>query len=160
LDRLWTPWRSQYVASGGSNTDDCVFCELQRDPAKDEQNFVLHRAAKTYVVLNLYPYATGHLLVVPYAHLPDLDAIEKATSDEMMDLSKRCQTILRKVYRPDGFNLGINLGTVAGAGVVNHLHIHVLPRWAGDTNFMTTVGDTRVMPEDLRTTFQKLRTQF
>jgi ATP adenylyltransferase len=111
-------------------------------------------------VLNLYPYATGHLLVVPYAHLPDLDAIEKATSDEMMDLSKRCQTILRKVYRPDGFNLGINLGTVAGAGVVNHLHIHVLPRWAGDTNFMTTVGDTRVMPEDLRTTFQKLRTQF
>jgi ATP adenylyltransferase len=137
-----------------------VFCELPRDPGKDEQNLVLHRADRTYVVLNLYPYATGHLLVVPYAHVPDLDATEKATSDEMMDLSKRCQTVLREVYRPDGFNLGINLGTVAGAGVVNHVHIHILPRWAGDTNFMTTVGDTRVMPEDLKTTFQKLRSKF
>jgi ATP adenylyltransferase len=160
LDRLWSPWRSQYVASGGSNPSECVFCELQREPARDEQNFVLHRAAGSYVVLNLYPYATGHLLVVPYAHLPQLDDTEKETSDELMDLCKRCQTALREVYRPDGFNLGMNLGTAAGAGVVNHIHIHILPRWAGDTNFMTSVGETRVMPEELQTTYQKLRNKF
>jgi len=140
--------------------DECVFCLVQKDPVKDEENYVLHRAATSYVILNLYPYATGHLLVVPYAHVADLDATDKETSDEMMDLSKRCLATLRDVYRPDGFNLGMNMGTAAGAGVVNHVHIHVLPRWTGDTNFMTTVGDSRVLPEALRTTYQKLQTKF
>jgi len=140
--------------------DECVFCLVQKDPVKDEENYVLHRAATSYVILNLYPYATGHLLVVPYAHVADLDATDKETSDEMMDLSKRCLATLRDVYRPDGFNLGMNMGTAAGAGVVNHVHIHVLPRWTGDTNFMTTVGDSRVLPEALRTTYQKLHTKF
>ena len=160
LDRLWSPWRSQYIAGGGSNTSGCVFCELQSDPSKDEQNFVLYRGVTNYLVLNLYPYVSGHLLVVPYTHVGELDGADKATTDEMMDLSKRCQTALRDIYRPDGFNLGMNLGSAAGAGIVEHIHMHILPRWNGDTNFMTSVADSRVLPEDLATTYEKLRGRF
>lgn len=134
----------------------CVLCQLQADTAKDEENFVVYRGAKCFVVLNRYPYVSGHLLVVPNEHVGELDAADKETTDEMMDVSKRCQTALREVYRPDGFNLGMNLGSAAGAGIVDHIHIHVLPRWNGDTNFMTTVSDSRVLPEDLKTTYRKL----
>lgn len=157
LHRLWSPWRSEYIVSARSKMPRCIFCELQQDPAKDEENFVLHRGSTSYVVLNLYPYVSGHLLVAPYAHTGDLDSTVKEITDELMDLSKRCQTALRDVYKPDGFNLGMNLGSAAGAGVVDHIHIHILPRWNGDTNFMTTVSDSRVLPEDLSSTYQKLR---
>jgi ATP adenylyltransferase len=163
LDRLWSPWRYQYVASGGSEDSrisGCVFCNLRDHPEHDETNFVLHRDNYNFVVLNLYPYISGHLLVVPYEHVGDLDAAAKQTTDEMMDLTKRCQTALREAYQPAGFNLGMNLGQAAGAGIVDHIHIHVLPRWTGDTNFMSTVGETRVIPEDLTTTYQKLRGKF
>ena len=135
----------------------CVLCQLRDEPEKDDQNFVLYRGANTFVVLNLFPYVSGHLLIVPYQHVGELDAADKGSTDEMMDLSKRCQTALRTIYRPDGFNLGMNLGSAAGAGIANHIHMHVLPRWNGDTNFMTTVSDSRVLPEDLETTYQKLR---
>lgn len=138
----------------------CIFCDLQTDPAKDAQNFVLYRGSHNYIVLNLYPYISGHLLLVPYSHVPDLDAANKETTDEMMDLAKRCETALREVYRPDGFNLGMNLGTAAGAGIVDHIHMHILPRWKGDTNFMTAVSESRVLPEDLSTTYEKLRGRF
>jgi ATP adenylyltransferase len=163
LDRLWSPWRYQYVASGGaeeSETGGCVFCNLRDHPDHDQTNFVLHRANYNFVVLNLYPYISGHLLVVPYEHVGELDAATKQTTDELMDLTKRCQTALRETYHPAGFNLGMNLGQAAGAGIVDHIHIHLLPRWAGDTNFMSTVGETRVIPEDLATTYQKLREKF
>jgi ATP adenylyltransferase len=163
LDRLWSPWRYQYIAAGGaadSESEGCVFCRLRDDTGNDEKNFVLHRAAQNFIVLNIYPYISGHLLVVPYEHVGDLDAANKATTDELMDLTKRCQTALREVYRPTGFNVGMNLGRSAGAGVADHIHIHVLPRWNGDTNFMTTVGETRVIPEDLTSTYQKLRGKF
>lgn len=160
LDRLWSPWRSQYISGEGSSMSGCVFCELQSDPSKDEQNFVLYRGATSYIVLNLYPYVSGHLLIVPYAHVGELDGADKETTDEMMDLSKRCQTALRDIYRPDGFNLGMNLGSAAGAGIVAHIHMHILPRWNGDTNFMTSVADSRVLPEDLATTYEKLRGRF
>ena len=134
----------------------CVLCQLRADSANDEKNFVVYRGTSCFVVLNRYPYVSGHLLVVPNEHVAELDAADKETTDEMMDVSKRCQTALREVYRPDGFNLGMNLGSAAGAGIVDHIHIHVLPRWNGDTNFMTTVSDSRVLPEDLKTTYQKL----
>jgi ATP adenylyltransferase len=162
LERLWSPWRSQYVASGGGGSAQgrCLFCEIPSDPAKDEENLVVHRAALNYVLLNLFPYVSGHLLIVPYDHIPTLDSASKPITDELMDLTKRSQTILREVYQPDGFNVGMNLGAAAGAGVADHIHMHVLPRWNGDTNFMTTVSETRVLPEDLKATYQKLRGRF
>ena len=163
MDRLWSPWRYEYTASGGvagSESSGCVFCSIRDDPGRDEANFVIHRAAHNFVVLNIYPYISGHLLIVPYEHVPDLDAASKQTTDESMDLIKRCQTALRVTYQPEGFNMGMNLGKAAGAGIMDHIHIHILPRWLGDTNFVTTIGNTRVLPEDLPTTYQKLRSRF
>ena len=163
MERLWSPWRYEYIASSGSEDSEpkaCVFCEIQKDPGRDETNFVIHRAAHNFIVLNIYPYISGHLLIVPYDHVGELDAASKETTDELMDLTKRCQTALRDVYSPGGFNIGMNLGRSGGAGIVDHIHIHVMPRWAGDTNFMSTVGDARVIPEDLTTTYRKLRGKF
>ena len=164
MDRLWTPWRYDYIKSGSSSeesqTTSCVFCELQEDAHDDESKFILHRAAHNFVVLNIYPYISGHLLIVPYAHLPELDVAPKATTDELMDLTKHCQTLLREAYTPHGFNIGMNLGRSAGAGVAEHIHMHIMPRWTGDINFMTTIGETRVIPEDLKTTYRKLRGRF
>jgi ATP adenylyltransferase len=160
LDTLWSPWRYEYIAASGaadSESSRCVFCSLRDDPNKDEANFVIHRADHGFVVLNIYPYISGHLLVVPYEHVGNLDAASKQTTDELMDLTKRCQTALREVYKPQGFNVGMNLGRSAGAGIVDHIHIHILPRWVGDTNFMSTVSNTRVIPEDLTITYRKLR---
>ena len=138
----------------------CIFCLAQQDPDKDKGNYVLYRAEHNFVILNRYPYITGHLMVAPFAHLGELDAASKAVSDEMMDLAKRCQAALRHIYRPDGFNLGMNLGKSAGAGVADHIHLHIMPRWSGDTNFMTTVAETRVLSEELSMTYQKLRPKF
>jgi ATP adenylyltransferase len=164
MDRLWSPWRYDYIKSGSSEEAGqaaaCVFCTLQQNPADDEKNFIVHRAAHNFVVLNLYPYISGHLLIVPFAHLGELDAAPKATTDELMDLSKRCQTILREAYKPHGFNLGMNLGRSAGAGVAEHIHLHIMPRWTGDANFMSTIGETRVIPEDLSETYRKLHGKF
>jgi ATP adenylyltransferase len=121
---------------------------------------VIHRAGHNFVVLNIYPYISGHLLIVPYEHVGELDAAAKQTTDELMDLTKRCETALRAAYQPAGFNIGMNLGKAAGAGIVDHIHIHILPRWPGDSNFISTVGETRVIPEDLATTYQKIRAKF
>ena len=137
-----------------------MFCLIAEHPEDDETNFVLHRAQHAFVVLNLYPYISGHLMVVPYLHTGEFDSVAKEITDELMDLAKRAQTALREVYSPAGFNLGMNLGAAAGAGIADHLHIHLLPRWSGDTNFMATVGETRVLPEDLPTTYSKLRSKF
>jgi ATP adenylyltransferase len=164
VDRLWTPWRYQYISgvSGGETKDDssCVFCPIASDPASDERNFVLHRARHNFILLNLYPYTSGHLMIVPFAHAADLDALPKDATDELMDLAKRAQAVLREAYRPDGLNLGMNLGRAAGAGVAGHVHLHALPRWVGDVNYMTTVGETRVLPEDLPMTFKRLLGKF
>ena len=158
MERLWSPWRARYIASGvDAQRDGCVFCLIASNPDQDETNFVLHRAEHCFVVLNLYPYITGHLMVVPYLHTSEFDSAPKEITDELMDMTKRSQTALREVYSPSGFNMGMNLGSAAGAGIADHLHIHLLPRWSGDTNFMTTVGESRVIPEDLPTTYSKLR---
>jgi ATP adenylyltransferase len=143
-----------------SEGNECVFCRIAATPDQDEANFVVHRGENSFVVLNLYPYITGHLMIVPYLHASELDVVAKEITDEMMDLTKRSQTALREVYSPSGFNLGMNLGSAAGAGIADHLHIHLLPRWTGDTNFMTTVGETRVLPEALELTYSKLKQKF
>ena len=161
MDRLWSPWRAKYIASGvDAQNSVCVFCRIAADVDQDESNFVVHRGAHNFVALNLYPYISGHLLVVPYQHLGELDSAPKEITDELMDLTKRSQTTIRKVYSPPGFNLGMNLGAAAGAGIADHIHLHILPRWAGDTNFMTSVAETRVLPESLETTYQKIREKF
>ncbi|MDQ3907657.1 MAG: HIT domain-containing protein [Acidobacteriota bacterium] len=165
MDRLWSPWRYAYIsaAGGGSEKKDeqsCVFCPIAADPSADERNYVLRRAAHNFVILNLYPYTSGHLMIVPYRHAADLDALPKETTDELMDLAKRAQSVLREAYHPEGFNFGFNLGQAGGAGVAGHVHMHALPRWLGDTNFMTTVGETRVLPEDLQMTYERLRGEF
>ena len=160
METLWSPWRYEYLASGGSekpDSDACVFCELPKNEGDDESRFIVRRGDHNFVVLNLYPYISGHLLIIPYAHIGEFDSAPKETTDEMMDLTKRCQAALREVYRPQGYNLGMNLGRPAGAGIADHIHMHIMPRWTGDTNFMSTVGETRVIPEDLPTTYSKLR---
>ncbi len=164
MDILWSPWRYAYIKSSdpasAAGNGGCVFCNILRSSASDKEKYILHRGDFNFVILNIYPYISGHLMVVPYAHLADLDCAEKKITDELMDLTKRCQTALRKVYEPHGFNLGMNLGKAAGAGVAEHFHLHVLPRWVGDANFMTTIGETRTIPEDLRTTYEKLKSEF
>lgn len=167
MDRLWTPWRYQYISgAGGDEKDDdsssaaCVFCRIAAEPSCDEENFVLKRARHNFILLNLYPYTSGHLMIVPYDHVADLDALSKETSDELMDLAKHAQGVLREAYRPEGMNLGMNLGRAGGAGVAGHVHLHALPRWVGDVNFMTAVGETRVLPEDLPTTYKRLHGKF
>ena len=156
---MWSPWRYEYITGGsGPNGPDhsCVFCGILNNPASDEENFILLRAGFNFVILNIYPYATAHLMIVPYEHVADLDKAAKETTDEMMDLVKRCQTALAEVYAPQGFNIGMNLGKAAGAGVASHFHMHVLPRWIGDVNFITSIGETRTMPESLQTTYSRL----
>ena len=159
MDILWSPWRYDYIKANDKKRAEsgCVFCSILSDPADDEEKFILRRAGFNFIILNIYPYISGHLMIVPYAHLANLDELPKETSDEMMDLAKHCQTVLREVYQPDGINLGMNLGRAAGAGVDGHLHLHILPRWFGDANFMTSVGETRTIPESLTNTYQKLK---
>lgn len=161
MDVLWSPWRYDYITgSGSAKLDGCVFCSILNSPASDEEKYILKRAGFNFVLLNLFPYAAGHLLIVPYAHLASLSEADKQTTDEMMDLMKVSQSVLDEVYQPEGFNMGLNLGKSAGAGVAEHFHTHVLPRWTGDVNFMTSIGETRNIPESLRTTYQKLKAKF
>ncbi len=155
MDYLWTPWRFNYVADAAKN-DRCIFCDLLA-LGHDANALIVLRAEKNFVVLNRFPYTSGHVMIVPYAHLADLSACEADVLSEMMQLARRVQLALASAYKPEGYNLGMNLGRCAGAGVTGHLHLHVLPRWAGDSNFMTVTSETRVQPEDLSTTFQKLR---
>lgn len=162
MDVLWSPWRYDYIKGSGetASSTGCVFCDILTNSASDEENFILKRAEFNFVILNIYPYTSGHLMIVPFDHIADLDSAPKQVTDEMMDLLKQAQTALREVYQPDGLNFGMNLGKAAGAGVAGHFHMHTLPRWFGDANFMTAVGQTRTIPEDLRTTYERLRSKF
>ncbi len=159
MDHIWSPWRYQFISEGAPK-DSCVFCRIGADPASDERNFVVHRAARNFIVLNLYPYTAGHMLIVPYAHVSELGAADVETTAEMMMLTRDAERALRSLYRPDGVNLGMNLGSAAGAGIAGHIHMHVLPRWAGDANFLSTIGETRMLPEELPVTWSKLRNHF
>ena len=158
MEHLWSPWRYRYIATA-DKAQGCVFCRV-RDAEADDENYVVHRGRLNFVILNLFPYTSGHLMVVPYEHAASFtDASEEVTT-EMMQLAKQAERALESEYHPDGFNIGMNLGRAAGAGVADHLHLHVVPRWSGDANFVSVVGETRVLPEDLATTCAKLRKYF
>jgi ATP adenylyltransferase len=156
MDQLWSPWRFRYV-SEGTRTEGCIFCAMAAgDASHDRETLILDRARHNFVVLNLYPYTTGHAMIVPYAHVARLTDLDGETVGEMMNVAKKIQAALESAYHPEGYNLGMNQGRVAGAGVADHVHLHVLPRWIGDTNFMAVVGETRLHPEELHTTYDKL----
>jgi ATP adenylyltransferase len=157
MERLWSPWRLAYVT--GSKADEgCVFCHAPH--LSDRESLIVHSGATAYVVLNLYPYNNGHLMVVPYRHVATLAALESPELHELALLTQRSEIALTEAYRPHGLNVGINLGKPAGAGVLDHVHVHVVPRWNGDTNFMTVVADVRVLPEDLQDSAGRLRPVF
>jgi ATP adenylyltransferase len=160
VQRLWTPWRRAFVEGASANgSDECFLCAKAAEH-DDRANLILMRAERAYALLNLYPYNSGHLLIAPYAHTADLATLQASIAEEMTRLTQRCVDVLQREYRPDGFNLGMNLGKAAGAGVPDHLHIHVVPRWNGDTNFMPVVGETKVLPESLDQTYDRLEPLF
>ena len=154
MDYLWSPWRYQYVTTA-EQAAGCIFCDLPAQH-RDHDNLIIHRGRLNFVILNRYPYTSGHLMVVPYEHAPALAEVAEATLQETILLVRQAEIHMRANYHPDGLNMGINIGRAAGAGVAGHVHMHVLPRWVADANFMTSVGETRVLPEDLAVTYEKL----
>jgi ATP adenylyltransferase len=189
MDRLWTPWRYSYITQANpearsgvpaalaawppTEAEDkhCVFCNMiaavdyavghgmARETA-EEAAYIIHRGLHCFVCLNAYPYSTGHMMIVPYEHVASLAAVRTEAANELVQLAQRSESALREVYRPNGINMGLNLGEAAGAGIADHIHMHVLPRWIGDTNFMTVTAETRVLPEPLDVTWTKLRPPF
>ncbi len=157
MEHLWSPWRLAYVTGAGGGHDGCVFCNTT-EPGRDE--LVLVRGRVSYVILNLFPYNNGHLMVVPNRHVASLRAMTRDEQDELMRFTRHAEIALVEAYAPEGINVGINLGRPAGAGIVDHLHVHLVPRWAGDTNFMSVVGHVRVLPEELGETVKRLRPLF
>ena len=152
---LWTPWRMEYIS--GPKPEGCLLCTKQREPrGKDGENYILHRGATCYIMLNLFPYTNGHMMVAPYQHVASLEGLDDRSLHEMMELVRACVATLNKALSPAGFNIGMNLGKIAGAGIADHLHIHVVPRWQGDANFMSVLAETRLIPEALETTYGKL----
>jgi diadenosine tetraphosphate (Ap4A) HIT family hydrolase len=160
LDRLWAGWRNEYVATASDAAQDgdaCIFCRILGSDEPDDATYVLHRGERCFAILNAYPYTSGHLMVMPIRHVAELEDLEDDEADELFRLVRQAASAVKAAYRPGGMNLGANLGRAGGAGVPGHLHLHVLPRWAGDTNFMTAVAEVRVLPESLQATWSKLR---
>jgi len=156
MDYLWTPWRYAFV-SGTDKPSGCVFCDLVK-LGDDVKAQIVHRGQHCFVILNIYPYTSGHVMVVPYAHLDELQKLPTPAAHEMIELSKKLETTLRGLYRPDGVNLGMNIGKAAGAGIAGHIHMHVLPRWVADASFISVVGETRILPEALEVTYSRIKT--
>ena len=160
MDRLWSPWRLAYV-TGGTSTASCIFCDAaEAGDSPGDAPLVLHRGTHAFVILNLFPYNNGHLMIVPRRHIASLAEANPDELQELIALTRRSEMVLTEAYAPHGLNVGINLGKAAGAGVADHLHIHIVPRWNGDTNFMSVVGTVRVLPETLDATAEKLRPLF
>ncbi|HSK67599.1 MAG TPA: HIT domain-containing protein [Anaerolineales bacterium] len=157
MNHIWSPWRMEYIES--NKADGCIFCSaLEKEDSAE--NLIALRGERAFVILNRFPYTSGHLMVVPFDHQPNLEQLDPETRAEMMELTTRCMAVLRNIYHPQAFNMGANIGEAAGAGVKSHVHIHIVPRWAGDTNFMSILGETRVLPEALETTYQRVRQGF
>jgi ATP adenylyltransferase len=154
--RLWAPWRIHYIT--GEKSDECIFCT--KPALDDEAALIVRRGERCFVMLNAFPYTSGHVMVAPYEHTADLAGLDEPTSLELLALTQESLRAISAAYRPDGFNVGANLGKVAGAGVADHVHLHVVPRWEGDTNFMPVIGDARVLPESLEDTHRKLKEAF
>jgi len=160
MDHIFTPWRYAYMSTA-DRAPSCVFCD--RAPSRDancendERNLVIHRGQHCFVIVNAFPYTSGHVMVVPYQHIDRLDRLAPEAATEMIGLAQRLESVLRDLYHPDGINLGMNIGKAAGAGVAGHIHMHVLPRWVADANFMSVIGETRVLPETVEVTASRLR---
>lgn len=160
-ERLWAPWRYDYVTSPDGGTDECVFCEIGKsEPSKDRENLILHRGKHAFVVLNRYPYINGHLMIVPYGHAGDISSLDKDERSEIMELIVQTEEALRNGMNCQGMNGGWNIGSAGGAGIPGHLHLHMLPRWNGDTNFMATVGAIRVVSQSLEKAYEQLSVFF
>jgi len=158
MDRLWSPWRYVYLKHPRAE-GPCVFCNIAASD-QDEANLVVHRGRRNFIVLNLFPYTSGHAMVVPYEHVPTLEACSDETLVEMVRLTRRLESAIRRQYGAEALNIGMNVGAAAGAGVAGHIHMHVVPRWVADSNFMTVIGETRILPEELPVTLEKLRSEF
>ena len=158
MQRLWSPWRLEYVTGDSKPATGCVFCEAPRPPHPD--SLIVFQGTTGYVILNKFPYNNGHLMVVPHRHVDSLAGLAPAELHELAALAQLSEAALREAYQPQGINMGINLGRPAGAGIVDHLHLHAVPRWTGDANFMTVIGETRVLPESLDATARRLRPIF
>ncbi len=156
MERLWAPWRMAYIAADGKQDEGCIFCVKPAED-RDEENLLLHRGAHCFVLMNLFPYNNGHLMVAPYAHAPGIGGVDAETLSDMMATTQICLATLRAAMNPQGFNMGINQGVVAGAGIADHVHFHIVPRWNGDTNFMPVLADVKVMPDYLRNTYRQLK---
>jgi ATP adenylyltransferase len=154
MDYLWTPWRYAYVSTAEKSAG-CVFCDAVK-AGDDRKVLIVYRGQHCFVILNRYPYTPGHVMIVPYAHLDELRKLSTDAAQEMMELSQRMESVLRELYRPDGVNLGMNIGKAAGAGIAGHIHMHVLPRWVADANFVSVVGETRILPEGLEETWKRM----
>ena len=157
MDRIWAPWRMDYIES--SKKPGCVFC-LNSQSKKDKKNLVLYRGMETFILMNLYPYTNGHLMIAPYLHTSDVNELTEIANKEIMQFAKDCFNILKSKLGAEGFNFGANLGKVAGAGIDQHIHYHIVPRWSGDTNFMPVISDTKVMIEKLNKTWERLKPEF
>jgi ATP adenylyltransferase len=158
--RIWAPWRLPYVKNAAKDRDEeCIFCTKPAED-QDEANFIVHRGDRCFVILNTFPYTNGHLMIAPYEHIPALQELDAATIAEMMGLSQQAMRRLEDAYSPHGYNVGFNQGRIAGAGFEGHIHMHIVPRWGGDTNFMPVLADTRVMPQALDQTYEALRGGF
>jgi ATP adenylyltransferase len=155
MDYLWTPWRYAYVTTA-EKASGCVFCDLPK-LGDDARARIVHRAQYCFVILNTFPYTSGHVMVVPFQHLDELQKLPSEAAHEMIDLTQTMERVLRQLYSPDGVNLGMNIGKAAGAGLAGHVHMHVLPRWVADGNFMTVVGETRILPENLDVTYERIK---
>ena len=158
--RIWAPWRLPYVKDASKDSDaECIFCAKPAED-DDEANLIVHRGERCFVILNLFPYTNGHLMVAPYEHLAKLQELRAETTAEMMALAQRAIVVLEEKYDPHGYNVGVNQGRVAGAGYEGHIHLHVVPRWAGDTNYMPVLADTRIMPQSLEQSYKALKGEF
>jgi ATP adenylyltransferase len=155
MKRIWSPWRSQFVQSK-KKPSGCIFCNALKKK-DDVENLIIARSELAFVILNRYPYTTGHVMIVPFQHKPSYEELDRATRNELMEMINRTTMVLRQIYQPEGFNVGANLGLPAGAGVAEHVHFHIVPRWIGDANFMSTIGEVRVLPEDLTETYRKVK---
>jgi len=154
MNHIWSPWHIKKKKKT-EKQEGCVFCNAQ---AKEDSaaNLIAFRGQFSFVILNRYPYTSGHLMVIPFKHVATLEELDPATRAEMIELTSQCMTVLRKTYNPQAFNMGANIGEAAGAGVPGHFHIHIVPRWGGDTNFMSTLGETRVLPESIEDTYKRV----
>ncbi len=156
MKRLWASWRMKYISGNTPMTAGCVFCEALK-LSDSAENLIVERGERCFVILNKFPYTSGHVMIAPISHTAELGSLDHETGAEAMAMITRYTQVLKKVYRPEGFNIGANIGAAAGAGVPGHLHFHIVPRWNGDTNYMTTIGEVRVLPEDLVDTYQRIK---